>query len=257
MTTINKEFGVHFNGSQTEQSNRQMFYEHYKNSPIPPQEKLSNLFLYTKRQDVSSFLFINHMYQQIVNTHGVIMEFGVRWGKNLSILSSLRGIYEPFNHNRKIIGFDTFSGFPSVDAKDGSDELIKKGSYSVSENYEQYLSKVLDYHETESPISHIKKYELRKGDASKEIIKYLEENPQTIIAMAYFDFDIYAPTKDCLMAISKHLTKGAIIGFDELNYDKFPGETLALNEVLGLGNYQVRRTPFSGMQSYIVYDGKK
>ena len=39
------------------------------------------------------------------------MEFGVRWGQNLITLNNLRGIYEPFNHSRKIIGFDTFEGF--------------------------------------------------------------------------------------------------------------------------------------------------
>ena len=39
------------------------------------------------------------------------MEFGVEWGSTLSLLIKLRSIHEPYNYSRKIIGFDTFSGF--------------------------------------------------------------------------------------------------------------------------------------------------
>lgn len=249
-----QDFKVHFNGSANEIDLRNRFYELYKEAPLPPNEMLSNLPLFMKRQDLSSLMFMNDLYQKIINTHGVIMEFGVRWGKNLALFHSLRGMYEPFNHNRKIIGFDTWEGFPSVDKKDGHDRLITEGAYTVTKGYENFLEQVLTYHEKESPISHIKKFELRKGDASVEIDKYLEQNPQTIISLVYFDFDIYAPTKKCLESIKSRLTKGSVVGFDELNYDKFPGETLALKEVFGLDRYAIKRTPYSGSQSYLVIE---
>ena len=54
------------------------------------------------------------------------MEFGVRWGRNMSLYTSLRHIYEPYNSSREIIGFDTFEGFPSVDPKDGNSDFVKK-----------------------------------------------------------------------------------------------------------------------------------
>lgn len=179
------------------------------------------------------------------------MEFGVRWGQNLALFQSFRGMYEPYNHNRKIIGFDTFEGFPAVDKKDGDDKIASVGAYSTTKGYEEHLDKVLQYHETESPISHIKKYELVKGNAIHELKKYLEENPQTIISFAYFDFDIYSPTLECLKLIKERLSKGAIIGFDELNTKQFPGETLAFDEVFGIKNYQIHRSPISSAQSYI------
>jgi hypothetical protein len=243
-----------WNASEHENEQRKEFVELFKNSPIVENEVLSNLGLYMRRQDLSSMLFMHDLYKQIINVHGVVMEFGVRWGKNLALFSSLRGMFEPFNHNRKLIGFDTFEGFPSVDKKDGNDDVIGKGAFSVTPDYQSYLEKVLDYHEQESPISHIKKYELRKGDATVEIEKYLTENPQTIVALAYFDFDIYEPTKKCLEAIKGRLTKGSVIGFDELNCASYPGETLAVKEALGLGEYEIRRTPYSGVQSYIVIE---
>ncbi len=163
-------------------------------------------------------------------------------------------MYEPFNYSRKIVGFDTFSGFPSVSKKDGADEVASQGAYGVSEGYENYLDSVLSYHESESPLSHIKKYELVKGDAVLTLEKYLQEHPETIIAMAYFDFDIYEPTKKCLELIKPHITKGTVIGFDQLNCPFFPGETLALKEVFGLDKYAIRRSPQNPAPSYIVIE---
>lgn len=240
-----------WNSSQQEKKLRKEFYNLFKHSPIPKEEFLRNIYLYLKRQDLSSLLFFNDMYKEIINIHGSIFEFGVRWGRNLALLSSLRGVYEPFNHTRNIVGFDTFEGLQSLDSRDGNHDIVKKGSLSVSSKYENYLNKVLQYHEEEAPISHIKKYELIKGDVNKTLDKYLKENPQTIIAMAYFDMDIYKPTKLCLKKIKNRLGKGSIIGFDELASKKFPGETIALFETLGVENYSIQRSPYSAFQSYI------
>jgi len=243
-----------WNASENEAEIRRQIVEYFRNCPIPDAEILQNLPLFLSRQNLSQIFFVQEMYQHILDVHGVVMEFGVRWGRNLALYESLRGIYEPFNHNRKIIGFDTFEGFPSVDRKDGSDKIIQVGAYNVTEGYEGYLTKVLDYHESESPISHIKKYEIVRGDASEGVIRYLENHPETIVSLAYFDFDIYKPTRDCLEAIRDRLTKGSVIGFDELNNATYPGETLALKEVFGLGAYKIRHSRFSPTQSYIVIE---
>ena len=239
--------------SDTENTSRGEFYDIFKNTPIPKDEQLSNLGLFVKRQDFTKQLFFNEIYQEILDVHGVIMEFGTRWGQNLVTLNNLRGIYEPFNHSRKIIGFDTFEGFKSVHSNDGEHKMVKKGSYSVTENYDEYLKEVLNYHESESPLSHIKKNSVIKGDATETLKKYLEEHPETIISFVYFDFDIYEPTKECLKLIKPHLTKGSIIGFDELCDPNFPGETVALKETLGVNNIQIKRIKYCGIQSYCVW----
>lgn len=239
--------------SSNELDKRNKFLELYKNAPIPDNEKLTNSGLFVKRQDLTKQLFFNDLYTKIVNTHGVIMEFGVRWGQNLVTLNNLRGIHEPFNYSRKIIGFDTFEGFAEVDKKDGDHSIIKKGAFSVTKNYEEYLASVLEYHESECPLSHIKKNTLIKGNAPVVLQKYLDEHPETIIAFAYFDFDVYEPTKKCLEIIKPYLTKGSIIGFDELNDPQFPGETVALREVFGTENIAIQRSKYSGIQSYMIY----
>jgi hypothetical protein len=242
------------NPSADELDDKAAFNELFNESPIPESQLLDNLGLYLRRQNLSRILMMSDLYKRILDLQGIICEFGVFWGSNLALFESLRGMYEPYSHTRKIVGFDTFEGFPHVNEKDGVSEIVKEGSYSVTKGYENYLVKILDYHEKQSPISHIKKYELVKGDATKTIKKYLEENPETIIAFAYFDIDLYEPTKICLEAILPHLTKGAVIGFDELNSHVFPGETLAFREVLGTNNYKIHRDRNNPAVSYIIYE---
>ena len=244
-----------FRASESERQERSDFYRLFKESPIPNEQLLMHLALYMNRQTISQLLFMHELYQHILGIHGVIMEFGPRWGRNLALFESFRGIYEPFNHNRKIIGFDTFEGFPAVDKiKDGDSELVSEGTFSVTAGYDEYLDQVLSYHERESPISHLKKYEIVKGDVIETLPAYLERHPETIVALAYFDLDLYQPTKKCLQALKKHITRGAVLGFDELNYDQFPGETLAFREELGLDKFTVRRSNYSGTASYVIVE---
>ena len=239
--------------NEKELNDKRKLLEILKSNYIPEELILDNLGLFMRRQQLSRVLLMNNLYQKIIDIHGVIMEFGVFFGQNLSLFSSLRGIYEPYNYNRKIIGFDTFNGFPNIDKKDGNHSVIMDGSYSVTKNYEKILDDILSIHEDNSPLNHIKKYELIKGDATKTISQYLEDEPQTIIAFAYFDFDIYQPTKTCLEKILPRLVKGSIIAFDELNCKSFPGETIAYNEVLGLNNYKLNRDRNNPYVSWIEF----
>lgn len=238
--------------TQSETDCKQILVERLRASRIPDRELLDNIGLYLTRQTLSRINFMQKLYQMIVPVHGVIMEFGVRWGQNMALFSTLRGIHEPFNYNRKIIGFDTFDGFPSVAPQDGGG--VQPGDYGVVENWQEELEGILDFHTQNAPIPHKKKHELVKGDATMTLPGYLKAHPETIVALAYFDFDIYKPTHDCLEAILPYLTKGSILAFDELNTPEFPGETIAVREVLGLSRYAIRRDPSNPLTSYLVVE---
>ena len=242
------------NISKDEQSNSANLIDLFKNSPLPEDEILLNLGLYISRQSLSRIIFMHELYKLNIDITGVVMEFGCRWGQNLALFQAFRGMYEPYNYNRKIIGFDSFEGFQSIHEKDGKAPIVYEGAYSVSKNYTEHLNKILAHHETESPVSHIKKYEIIKGDATQTLSTYLEKNPETIISLAYFDFDIYAPTKSCLELLKDHITKGTVIGFDELNWHDYPGETLAFKEVFGLNKFKIRRSSLCPTPSYIIID---
>lgn len=204
-----------------------------------------------KRQSLSRILYLNELYQKIIDVPGVICEFGVQWGATMAQLINLRGIYEPFNHSRKIFGFDTFEGFSVVDDKDGGFSDV--GDYATIENYEETLESILTIQESFSPIPHMKKFELIKGDASVTVNNWLENNTHAIVAMVIFDMDVYKPTKDVLEKIIPRLTKGSILVFDELNCPHFPGETRALDEVIGINNLSLKRFPHQPYCSWAVF----
>jgi hypothetical protein len=166
-------------------------------------------------------------------------------------MSALRGIFEPFNRHRKIVGFDTFEGFVGTSEKDGQLSQCQDGSFSVTPAYQDYLDEILTLQEKLNPIPHLKKYELVKGDVIKTVPEYLEQHPETLISLAVFDLDIYSPTKVALEAIQPHLFKGSILVFDELCDDILPGETIALHETLGLRNLRIQRLPMTARISYI------
>ena len=250
----NKDLGIKTYSSSEEQAARQSFFDHYKSCPIPEDQVLSNLGLFLNSKTLARLLFLDHMYQQMIDVQGVIMEFGTRWGQNLAVLSALRGIYEPFNRHRKIIGFDTFQGFPSISSKDGASDMMKQGELAVTENYEAYLTRTMELQEQDNPLGHIRKFEVRAGNATVELDAYLRQHPETIISLAYFDFYLYEPTKICLDLIKPRLVKGSILGFDELNDLDSPGETVALMETFGLNNLKLKRYRYASRVSYFVME---
>lgn len=226
----------------------------FNNSPIPQEQIFNNLGLFLRSKDLSRILFLDYIYKQIIDVQGTIMDFGTRWGQNMAIFAALRGLYEPFNRHKKIVGFDTFTGFPKLSKKDGRSDLMRIGNTAVTKNYKAYLEEIMNFHEKTSPLGHIKKYEIVEGDAVVEISKYFRKNPETIVALAYFDFDIYEPTKKCLEVIRPHLVRGSILAFDELNDHDSPGETTALSEVFGLNNIKLKRYQYTSRTSYFVFE---
>lgn len=221
-------------------------------SPIPRHELIRNLGLYLLPMELKRLLFFAEMYQHVLRVPGIIVEFGTRWGQNLATLQSLRAILEPYHHRRMIVGFDTFDGFPSVTEKDGSADAVKQGAYGVTEDYAVHLEQLLALRESQSPLAEVRKFQVVSGDASNTFAEYLQQHPETVVALAYFDMDLYQPTADCLKLLQGRLTKGSVVGLDELNHAAFPGETQALNEVLGLQNIQLQRSVWSADESYFI-----
>ena len=224
--------------------------------PIPENEILNNLGLFLNSKNLSRFLFFDHIYKQILDVQGMVVEFGTRWGQNISLMSALRGIYEPFNRVRTLVAFDTFTGLSECVENDagGSGAYFKQGDLAVSEGYEKYLERLLTLQEAENPLNHLKKFEIIKGDATQTFAKYLKDHPETIVSLAYFDMDIYTPTMECLKLLKDRLVRGSVVGFDELNDPLSPGETVALHEVFGLNNIRLKRFPYASRVSYFVVE---
>ena len=124
--------------SNHEEKIRQQIFKLLKTCPIPNDQIISNLGLFLNSKNLSRILFMDYIFKQIVDIPGTIFEFGTRWGQNIALFSALRGIYDPFNRHKKIVGFDTFTGFPEVSPEDGKSEMMFKGNLTLTNDYFEY-----------------------------------------------------------------------------------------------------------------------
>lgn len=251
--TTGKVISMDYSGQQ-ERENRNSLIRLVRECPIPDHSILSSLGLFFTSKTLSRVLFMHEFYKMGLNIQGQVFDFGTRWGQNMALFIAFRGMYEPFNRHRKIVGFDTFSGFPSLSEKDGLSEMIGLGNIFVSDNYHAYLEELLGTLEKNNSLPHLKNHELVAGDATKTILKYFSDHPYALVSHAYFDFDLYEPTKACLETILDHTSLGAVIGFDELNDQDSPGETLALLETIGIRKVKIQRFPWVSRVSFIVLE---
>lgn len=219
-------------------------------------DKLNNFSRFASRQSLSLFLAKNEIFNNVLTVHGNIVECGVFMGGGLFTWAQLSAIYEPINHNRKIVGFDTFDGFPSVSEKDQDIQAVGEhkceGAYKFQG--EEELRKNIDLFDMNRNIGHIDKLQLVKGDACKTIPAFINDNQHFVVSLLYLDFDLYEPTKVALQQFVPRMPKGAVIAFDELNQKQWPGETMAVLEELGLNSLRIQRVPFTPSISYAILE---
>jgi hypothetical protein len=222
----------------------------FQTSQIRLFDKLEAFPRFSSKRSLARFLCKYEIYQKIININGVVIECGVFNGSGLFTWAQLANIYEPTNYNRKIIGFDTFEGFPSVCDLDESAESKPQIGDLQGDSYDSILKSVEKYNE-ERHLSHIPNVNLIKGDFMVTASEYLDNNKHLLVALLYLDFDLYEPTKKALDVFLPRMGKGSIICFDEINCESYPGETMAMIEKFDLSKYQINRFPTDPWISYI------
>ena len=219
-------------------------------SSIPLLDKLESFPRFATKRSLARFLAKQKLFEKVLDINGIVVECGVFNGAGLFTWAQLSNIYEPVNYNRKIVGFDTFEGFPSVHKSDNAGVLRSKvGDLKGSPLAELELS--VQKYNAERHLSHIPNIEFVKGDFNVTAPDFLKKKPHTIVSLMYLDFDLYEPTRKALEVFLPRMPKGAVVAFDEINCESFPGETKALNDVIGIGKYCIKRFPFDPWISYI------
>jgi hypothetical protein len=156
-----------------------------------------------------------------------------------------------------VIGFDTFAGFPDVSEADHGSRHAVAGGLPVTDGYLDHLEQVLAAHEAADPLGHVQRTLCVAGDVRDSVPRYLEQNPQTVVALAYFDLDLYEPTRAVLRAIAPYLSVGSVLAFDQLGHAKWPGETLAMREMLGTSCPRLRLIPGFPTPAFLRWEGQR
>lgn len=218
---------------------------------MPSEELIHNLGLFMRGSYLAKVLWLAELYQMILDIPGDIMEFGTWYGSNLSIFHNLRSVLEPHNRDRRVVGFDTFEGYPEVDEGSG----ITKDSYYTGVEWADYLEKILAWHQTDGTINHVKKYGIVYGDIRETLPAYLEEKEQSFIALAFLDVAMEEITTKILTHIGPYLIQGSILVLDELGSPQFKGETKALKKVFKYNQMSIRKSKFLHTKTYIKFVG--
>tara|TARA_B100001248_G_scaffold261482_1_gene252825 strand:+ start:236 stop:880 length:645 start_codon:yes stop_codon:yes gene_type:complete len=210
-------------------------------------KEFKNFTKYVRRQDLARFMVQYEIFKRQLKIKGSVVECGVHHGAGIMAWAKISSILEPYNYRKKIIGFDTFEGFPSVADIDNS----KTGMFAEDYNIFEELSGCIKEYNENRFLNNIDKVELIKGDANKTIPTYIENNKHLLVSLLYLDFDIYEPTKTAINCFLPRMSKGSIIAFDEINNENWKGETMAMLESLNIKDYKIESFSFEPNISFI------
>ena len=202
----------------------------FRRFPGSPSELVESLPLFISNYHFNRILFLYECYKMILEVPGEIHLFGVRFGRGMATVDNFRGLLEPLNGSRLIVGYDTFEGILDGDCEHDGD--VQKGELATPSDYSGYLSEVLAVRNELLPMRHIRQFALEPGDAVANLEKRLSENPATCIAMAHLDMNVFSATEQVIKLMKPHLVKGSLLIFDEFGHPNITGPTLAARATL-------------------------
>lgn len=209
-------------------------------SPESVETRLENFPKYVRRQQLKRFLAMYEVFKRVLPVKGSVVECGVLHGFGVMSWAKLSTILEPENLTRRVYGFDTFAGFPSVSTNDSSGFANSRAGDLRAPSYEELLELIAEY-DRDRFLGNIPKVELIKGDITSTAPAFIESHPHLLVSLLFIDCDLFEPTKAALEAFVPRMPKGAILAFDELDNPLWPGETLAAVESVGIRNLRLQR----------------
>ena len=215
--------------------------------------KLENFPKYVRRQHLKRFLAMYELFKLVLPVKGSIVECGVFRGFSLMSWAKLSSILEPENLTRRIYGFDSFKGFPSVSSNDRSGSGIAEVGDFQTSSYDE-LIELLRVYDQDRFLGHIPKVQLIRGDATETIPEFVQLNRHLLVSLLFIDLDLYEPTKAALEHILPRMPKGSIIAFDELDNPIWPGETEALMEKMPLNRLKLQRFDWDPYIAFAVLE---
>ena len=189
-----------------------------------------NSFLIDGRQ-IKNILRMKYFFDISSNLEGNIVECGVGKGRTLFYLMTF--LYDNSSHKfKKLWGFDSFRGFPSIDGAESSVRNPKKGEWGGTEVED--IKKIMLSGGIPEPYVD-KKLMLVEGFFQDTLSKYNNEP----IAFLHLDVDLYISYKITLEYFYPYVVSGGVIVFDEYGELNWPGATKAIDEFTELYNCEL------------------
>jgi macrocin-O-methyltransferase TylF-like protien len=135
-------------GRQTE-AERQVpgrIAEVFENSPDDLPTRLASMARYARRAQVTRFAALYELFKLVLPVKGSIVECGVYRGASFMTFAQLSAALEPTNLTRRLYGFDSFGGFPSVSAADRPGSTGATAGDLAADSYDE-LNRLLELYE--------------------------------------------------------------------------------------------------------------
>ncbi len=169
---------------------------------------------------------------------GHVVELGVHFGESFMHFAKFIEMFNMGERETRVIGFDTFSGFPSISSNDKSLKNQKEdgplrvavGGFFSGESAYQRLLELIEIFESDHFIPQKPRLQLIKGDVLETLPKFVKDNPGLRISLLHLDLDLYEPTLCALENLYPLVSPGGVIILDEYGQEKFPGESKAFDE---------------------------
>lgn len=164
--------------------------------------------------------------EEALKENGIILEFGVFQGESINFIASV------VSKNKRIYGFDSFEGLPSNWRTN-----FEKGTFKI-----QSLPDVSE------------NVELVKGLFNETLPEFIENHKHDKILLIHIDCDLYESTKVVFDILSKKISKGMIIVFDE--YFNYPGweegEHKAFMEFINANHIEYEYIAYNSLHEQVV-----
>ena len=204
----------------------------------------NNFYVTCDNSRIGKFMAHYELYKKVQHLDGAIVECGVFKGISLLRFATFRHLLGK-NATQPIFGFDIYGEFPETEFE--GDQALRSrfiesaGSTSISEKelYSLFEKKGLNENVT-----------LVAGDICETVPEFASQNQNLKIALLNVDVDIYEPAVVILEQLYPMVAKGGVILLDD--YNKFPGETKAVDDYFKNRNVTIEKFPFSAYPYFIV-----
>jgi hypothetical protein len=227
-------------------------------SSVHTQDVIENFMLFLRRVNFAKFLAHIEIFNKTLNLPGSIIECGVFKGMSLLTFAKLVEVHCPGDTLKRVIGFDTFQGFLSLNSKDGLPDARRgkvEGGWNAGE-FKVALQSLVEITQRDSMIPRFKRVELVEGDVSTTVPAYVERNPGLRICLLHLDLDLYEPTLAALTNLYPLVVPGGVVLLDEYGMEGFPGESVAFDEYFAGQRPRLVKFPFiSTPGGYFIKEG--
>lgn len=205
----------------------------------------NGFYWFADRRRFGKFLAHYELYKKILGMPGDILEFGVYKAASLIRMAVFRDLLET-TYSRKIVGFDAFGDFPTEGLSLPTDRNFVPA-------FESEGGPGLDVEEVKA-IFRGKgcgdNVRLIKGNVMETLPAFLNEQPQTRIALLHLDMDVYEPTQLAIELLWDRIVPGGVLVIDD--YNAVEGATRAVDEFLATSGRQIAKLPISHVPAFIV-----